>query len=489
MARDRQGLTLAGSPASAEAFDRAVADYYGLGGDPVGILKQALARDRAFALGAVAIADLFMIGGFRGDHPEVANALAAADAAIGGASSRERRHLAAARALAAGRMVEATLAWEDILVDHPTDALALRLGQDAYFFLGQSLGIRDSAARVLPAWDRENPLTSFVLGLYAFGLEEAGELGRAERFGREALARNPSDAWAVHALAHVMETASRQEEGIAFLKASRPSWRPAHFIAGHNGWHLAVYLIEEGRFDEVLADYDRFAAPNLAIDATLDRVDAAALLWRLELAGVDVGERWAPVARQWMAHVDDHVLAFNDLHLALAASRSKDADDVARLRRSLDDYQRFGVGDNRQVTVEVGRSLIDGALSFAQGDYAGAIAAILPARYQAFRIGGSHAQRDIVNQTLIAAAERSGRWNLARALLAERVAVRPTAHTKRAYERARGFSPNAVHITILIAFLMLIGGDGLSAFRRTGKLLILRLTLYRKSPARASSDK
>jgi tetratricopeptide (TPR) repeat protein len=440
MAMDQQGLPLVGSSASAQAFDRAVADYYALGGDPVGALKQALAEDPAFALGAVAIAGLFMIGGFRGDHPEVVNALAAAEAAIGGASARETRHLAAAKALAAGRTRQATQLWEDILVDHPTDALALRFGQDAYFFLGESFAIRDSVARVLPAWDGDNPLTSFVLGLYAFGLEEAGDLARAEQFGREALARNPRDAWAVHALAHVMETANRQEEGIAFLKGSRPSWSPAHFMAGHNGWHLAVYLIEEGRFAEVLSDYDRFAGPKLADDATLDRVDAASLLWRLELVGADVGERWGPVARQWMAHLDDHVLAFNDLHLALAAARSGEAEDVARLRGSLDEYERFGQGDNRQVTAEVGRGLIEGVLRFADGDYIGALEAILPVRYDAFRIGGSHAQRDLVNQTLIAAAERAGRWNLARALLAERVAIRPTAHTKRAYERARTFA-------------------------------------------------
>jgi tetratricopeptide (TPR) repeat protein len=437
MARDRQGLTLLGSAASGGSFDRAVADYYGLGGDPVGILEQALAQDPAFALGAVAIAGLFVIGGFRGDHAEVVGALAAARAAIGGASSRERRHLAAATALAAGRSGEATLIWEDILADHPTDALALRFSQDAYFFLGESLAIRDSVARVLPAWESDNPLTSFLFGLYAFGLEEAGELVRAEQYGREALARNPADAWAAHALAHVMETANRQAEGIAFLKSSRPSWRSAHFMAGHNGWHLALYLIEEERFGEVLADYDCFTAPKLADDATLDRIDAASLLWRLELAGVDVGARWGPVARQWMAHVDDHVLAFNDLHLALAAARSDDRDDIARLRRSLDDYQRLGGGDNRRVTVEVGRRLIDGVLRFGDADYAGAVEAILPVRDQAFRIGGSHAQRDIVNQTLIAAAERSGQWNLARALLADRVAFRPTEHVKSAYERAR----------------------------------------------------
>ncbi len=437
MAKDQQGLTLTGSPESAAAFDQAIAEYYGLTGDPVGILKQALARDPEFALGGAAIAALYMIGGFRGDHPEVAKALGAAEQTIGRATERERRHLAAASAWAEGKTSQAILSWETILVDHPTDALALRLAQDAYFFLGRSVAIRDCAARVLPAWERGNPLASFVLGLYAFGLEETGDLKRAEDFGREALSRNPRDAWATHALAHVMETANRHDEGVAFLKSTRADWGDAHFMAGHNGWHLALFLIEQGRFDEVLADYDRFSAVRLAGDGTLDRVDAAALLWRLELAGVDVGNRWTPVADKWMAHVDDHVLAFNDLHCAIAAARSPDPGDVKRLRHSLDAYERLGSGDNRQVTAEVGRCLIDGALAFAGGDPARAVEAILPVRHEAFRIGGSHAQRDIVNLTLIAAAERSDQWRLARALLAERVGFRPTARTLAALERAQ----------------------------------------------------
>ena len=129
-----------------------------------------------------------MIGGFRGDHPEVTSALSAAEAAIGRASERERRHFAAAKAWAQGETSQAILGWEAILADHPTDALALRLAEDGYFFLGRSAAIRDCAARVLPAWDRDNPLTSFILGLYAFGLEETGDLERAEAFGREALA-------------------------------------------------------------------------------------------------------------------------------------------------------------------------------------------------------------------------------------------------------------------------------------------------------------
>jgi hypothetical protein len=218
----------------------------------------------------------------------------------------------------------------------------------------------------------------------------------------------------------VLETESRQAEGI------------------HNGWHLALYFIEEGRFDEVLADYDRFIAPRLSADSLLDLVDAAALLWRLELAGADVGGRWKPVADQWLTHVDDHVLVFNDLHIALAVSRSGDAEGVERLRHSLDAYVQDGRGDNRAIAADVGRRLIDGFLAFAEGDYGRTVELILPVRFKTIRIGGSHAQRDLISQTLIAAAERSGRDGLARALLAERLAVRPTERTRRAYEGAGG---------------------------------------------------
>lgn len=449
MAKDAQGLPVTGSPGSVEALDRAIDDYYGWKGDPVAHLQGALDQDKSFTLGASALASLYLLNGFRGDNPAVTQAIAAAEASVGGASLREKRHLEAAKAWASGGIIRATEIWEDILIDHPVDALALRFAHDAYFYLGHSLSIRDSVARVLPAWDKENPNYGYVLGAYAFGLEEAGEIRRAEAVGRAAIARNALDAWAVHAVAHVLETESRQREGIEFLKSSRPAWSTAHALAIHNGWHLALYLIEEGRFEEALADYDRFVAPKIANDALLDLVDASALLWRLELAGADVGERWVPLAKQWLTHVDDHVLVFNDLHIALAVSRAKDGEGVRRLRRSLDRYEKDGAGDNREITVDVGRRLVEAALAFAEGEYRRVIELILPVRYKVIRIGGSHAQRDLVTQTLIAAAERSGEANLARALLAERLAIRPTERTRQAYARAGGLtaahSPDAIH--------------------------------------------
>jgi tetratricopeptide (TPR) repeat protein len=435
MPKDSLGLTITGSAASAEAFDRAVADYWGLTGDPVGRLSRAVDEDPSFALGATAIAALFLVGGFRGDSQEVTQALTAAQAA-GNTTERELKHLAAVQVWAKGGLSEAAWRWEDILVDFPRDALALRLVQDAYFFLGDSLAIRDSLSRVKPLWDAKHPLYSFVLGAQAFGLEETGDLINAERWARKALELNAQDAWATHALAHVLETALRFEEGIAFLKQTHADWGQAHFMAGHNGWHLALYLIEGGRYQEVLDDWDRFAPQKLALDLTLDRVDAAALLWRLELAGVDGGDRWRAVAAAWMRHVDDHALAFNDLHLACAAARSPNPDDSVRVRDSLKAFIANASGDIRDTTAEVGAALVEGVLRFGEGDYRGALASMLPVARRAQRIGGSHAQRDLIAMTMIAAAERAGERNLSRALLAERRERRPTSNVRAAFTRA-----------------------------------------------------
>lgn len=420
---------MTGTAGSAAAFDAAVFDYYAWRNDPVATLTTAAASDPSFGLAHSAIASLLLLAGVRGDDPNVRSALDAAEASSPFVTHRERRHLAAAQAWSRGEIVTAADIWEDILLDHPRDALALRFAHDTYFYLGASQSIRDSVARVLPHWNRGDAAYGFVLGQYAFGLEEAGELRKAEQVGQTALALNAEDAWATHALAHVLETESRQAEGIELLRQTRPSWSKATALAVHNGWHLALYLIEQGELDKVLADYDSYVAPKIAGDALLDLVDAAALLWRIELAGGHVGDRWKAITQQWLRHVDDHVLVFNDLHIAFCVARNGNPDDVRRLTQSLDRFERDGVGDNHRVTVEIGRRIIDGVLAFAAGDYARAVDRLLPVRYQTSRIGGSHAQRDILAQTIIAAAERAGRAPLARSLLTERLAVRPTTRT------------------------------------------------------------
>lgn len=430
MAKDAQGHPVTGTAASIAALDRAIYDYYAWRGDPLGTLRVAAATDPAFTLGSSAVASLLLLGGVRGDALAVSEAIASAEARIGGGTRREHLHLEAAKAWARGEIIRGAAIWEEILLDHPTDALALRFAHDTYFYLGHSNSIRDSVARVLPAWSEGDPLRGFVLGQYAFGLEEAGELGRAESVGRRALEIHRDDAWAVHAIAHVLEMAGRQEEGIGFLLETSPHWKDSRWLAVHNWWHLAVYLIEVGRGGEVLPRYDQFIRGKIKDDALLDLVDAAALLWRLELAGFEVGERWTEISAQWLTHVDDHVLAFNDLHIAVAATGAGDAAGRERLSASLERYAAQGRGDNREITVDVGVYLVQAVLAYGDGNYQRVIDLLLPIRYKWMRIGGSHAQRDLLTQTLIAAAIKANNGKLARALLVERQTWRPTHRTR-----------------------------------------------------------
>ena len=430
MARDLQGLSITGSDASAAALDDAIHGYCAWRDDPIATLTAATVVDPGFPIGHSATATLYLLNGFRGDNPAVLSEIARAEAAIGGSTPREQMHLAASKAWAAGEIIRAAGIWEEILLDHPMDALALRFAHDTYFFLGHSNSLRDSAARVLSRWDRTNPNYGFVLGQYAFGLEESGELARAEAVAREALHINREDAWATHAVAHVMEMASRQEDGIRFLNDTVEDWIKGKWLAVHNSWHLALFLIETGQGEAVLEKYDHFIAPKLGGDAILDLVDASALLWRLELAGIPVGDRWQALAAQWLTHAEDHVLVFNDLHIMLALCGADDREGAARLLTSVDAALSDGTGDNRDITLDVGRKIVQAIAAFGAGDYARTIELLLPIRYKWIRIGGSHAQRDLLTQTLIAAAIRAGNNNLARALLEERLAWRPSFRSR-----------------------------------------------------------
>src|SRR5512144_528473 len=137
-----------------------------------------------------------------------------------------------------------------------------------------------------------------VLGMHAFGLEETGDYARAERQGRKGVELEPRDGWAQHAVAHVMEMQGRQREGIAWMRAEPQAWAHDSFFGVHNWWHLALYHLDLDEIDEVLALFD---GPIFGKRSTvvLDLIDASALLWRLDLRGIDVGNRWGSVADLW----------------------------------------------------------------------------------------------------------------------------------------------------------------------------------------------
>jgi len=168
--------------------------------------------------------------------------------------------------------------------------------------------------------------------MHAFGLEEFGDYRRAEDTGREALDINPKDSWAVHAVAHVMEMNGRHSDGINWLESRQNDWAyEGNFFAIHNWWHLALYYLDLGRYDQVLALYDGPIRGDKST-AVLDLVDASSLLWRMYLLGQDPGNiRWMEVAYRWMTYADHGIYAFNDLHLMMALTSTDQFDKAQRL--------------------------------------------------------------------------------------------------------------------------------------------------------------
>jgi tetratricopeptide (TPR) repeat protein len=299
----------------------------------------------------------------------------------------------------------------------------LLVGHQLDFFTGQSRMLRDRIARALPRWDAQMPGYHSLLGMYAFGLEESGDYARAESAGRRAVELEPRDGWAQHAVAHVFEMTGRKRDGVAWMRANPDAWSRDSFFAVHNWWHVAVFHLDLGEVDTVLELFDG-AIYGRQSRIVLEMIDASALLWRLELRGVDVGARWSALADAWEAHASSDNYAFNDVHAAMAFLR---AGRPAALATLLDSQGRAMAreDDNAIFTSRVGHPVTRALMAFDAGLYAEAANTLRSVRNGAALFGGSHAQRDLLDLTLIEAARRLGDARLYAALSAERLVARP----------------------------------------------------------------
>lgn len=429
---DAFGLTLSGATeAGLSSYSRAVRELQCFIGDPVGSIDRAIAEDPGFVMAQVFKGYLF---GLATEREATAVAKACHEAALPlAATTREQAHVAALGHLAEGRWHEAARVLEDIAIAFPLDALALQTGHQIDFFTGNARMLRDRIGRALPSWQSDMPGYHAILGMQAFGLEEMGDYARAEKLGRTAVDIEPRDGWAQHAVAHVMEMQSRQKDGILWMRANPEAWTRDSFLQVHNWWHLALFHYDLGEIDEVLALYDGPIYGERSMLA-LNMVDASAILWRLHLGGVDVGERWATLAANWLPMASAGHYAFNDAHAMMAFVGAGLEAPARNLLEAQREAMR-GKDDNAGFTRDVGHPLTLAIKAFGEGNYAGTIRLIRPMRAIAHRFGGSHAQRDVIDLTLIEAALRSGDGALARALAAERALARPDSPLSALFSR------------------------------------------------------
>ncbi|MEQ8653029.1 MAG: tetratricopeptide repeat protein [Kiloniellales bacterium] len=429
-AADRQGLAMTGADATCAAlYDRGTEGFLCYNGDPIGGIKQALEQRPDFVMGYLFIAMLNLTGMEPQSWRRAAKKLDQAEALE--MNSRERQHLAAARAFGAGDFSGALAKLEALLLEWPRDILALQVGQILDFYCGDVRSMRDRVARRMHAWSRNDASYHGVLGLHAFGLEECGLYRHAEDEGQAAVGLNPENGWAVHAVAHVYEMESRPEAGLAWLRGTQEGWTRENFFQMHNWWHMALCHLERDEDAAALALYDGpiMAARNGVI---LEQADAASLLWRLRLRGTDVGARWQAVAEAWLPFVEEDIHAFNTAHGVMAFLADERPKDLQALLGKME-AAAAGESDNGRMERLVGLPLAKGLIAFEQGRYEESIEHLAGLRSTAQLFGGSHAQRDIIDLTLLEASKRAGQQSLLKALVSERAALRPDSGWVRRY--------------------------------------------------------
>ena len=424
---DAHGNAVATSSAAAlAASEQALWRMMSFYGTPLDDLDAAIAADPGWPLPRLMKAGFLLSLTEPAVHAEATSLLAEVAALHGHAGDgRERQHHLALSRLAGGDWAGAGSVWAQLLAGHPRDALALQWAHLLDFYRGDSAGLQRHTAAALPAWSAADPLHPYVLGLHAFGLEESGRHAEAEATGREALAGPARVPWAIHAVAHVMEMQGRNEEGAGWLGDWRSHWggrggEDGNGFAGHLGWHEALFALETLDVAAALRVFDAYLGADSRV-ITLQRVDAASLLWRIALIGGETGGRWHDLVEGWPlgAGTAGHSL-FNDAHAAMALLG---AGEYAAAREwialSLAEAARRP-GWNKAVAGEIGEPLLRGLLAFGEGRFAAAVDALAPLRGRLHRFGGSHAQRDVLAQTLLAASAAAGRRAAGRALLAER---------------------------------------------------------------------
>jgi tetratricopeptide (TPR) repeat protein len=394
---DAHGHRVSGAtPAALQAFEEALAAFQAWRGGVEAPLARALDAAPRFVMAHVLRAWLLLCGRdpqrVRAARPILARAAALP------ADARELSHLAAIAAVLDDDYERAKARLARLLRERPRDALALQVVHALDYMTGDAARMRARLERVLSAWSAALPGHHAVLAMHAFALEECGEYARAETQARAALALEPRDARAHHVMAHVFEMTGRADDGLRWMHAHAEAWAGESAVARHGWWHVALFELARQRPDAALALYDERVRAGHPGDVA-DLIDAAALLWRIGLHGADAGARWAELAAAWAPHIDDGFCSFSDLHAMLAFVGARDWANAARLERALARAQaqrtRHGA-TTRLLGLPACRALI----AFGSGAHARARA--LLARLPAFahRLGGSHAQRDVLRLTL-----------------------------------------------------------------------------------------
>lgn len=379
---------------SVTRFDGVINRYLRYATDTMDSLQPILADDPDFATGHIFKSyQLKMASDPRFNGPIEQTATALRNLQL---NERESLHLEAIEAWLVDDLNRVTATLARLLRNYPTDLLALKAANHLHFYRGDAEAMRVATEASLAAWPTDHDWRSFVEGMLSFGFEETGQYDQAEALGRQAVAADPMDMWAAHSVAHVLHMQARWQEGLQWMDECLPHWQTTNNFTNHLHWHKALMLVDSGEAHAALDLYDEYLTRPLKDDFYLDVCNAASLLHRLEMRGLNLSDRWQVLA-DYQHRITDQELIFITLHYVMIAAR---IDDQAALANGLASIKAWGESPFEQghTCQSVGKDLAEALTLRARGLSTEAKALFESTFDLLHTIGGSHAQRALFHE-------------------------------------------------------------------------------------------
>ncbi|QXT39546.1 tetratricopeptide repeat protein [Gymnodinialimonas ceratoperidinii] len=411
MQQDRYGNALStGSVEAVAAYDEGVAHILAATHGAEAAFARAIQADPGFALAHVGAARAAM---YAADMAGAKAAVARAGALTGGISAREVAQVGIFTLLLSGKPVEARRAVEAHVESYPRDVLVAQICTNIYGLIGLS-GEAGREAAQLAFTARLMPHLGddwWLLSVHGQAVCEVGRLDEALTLMEQSLALNDANANGSHFKAHTLYEMGETDAGRRYLSDWMRGYDRRALLHGHLSWHEALWALEQGDADAMWAHYREGVAPTASQSLPLNKItDGAALLWRAEIAGLDVPpEDWHELSAYASQHFATPGMSFADIHAALAHAMAGDGAALARIAEASRGYAA-------DLVAPVARTW--GAV--ARGDWAEALRRLTPVMADHARLGGSRAQRDLLELTWVLCLMRLGQKDEATRAVATR---------------------------------------------------------------------
>jgi tetratricopeptide (TPR) repeat protein len=424
MLTDRYQLPLTtSSEAARDAYVAGVDCLLSAAHGDIAHLGRAIQADPDFALAHIALARArFLMADVAGARQSAARARELAAKAM----PREQSHVDALALAIEGKPIESFAATRAHLEQHPRDAMVAAPATGVFGLIGFS-GRQGREPEQVEFLDALRPHLAddwWFQGVYAFALEEYGRLDEAFALIESSMAQNPKNAHGAHIKAHVLYEMGEDRTALDYLDSWLPTYPREGLMHCHISWHVALFALMLGDTERAWKVYQAQVHPGGAWGPALNvATDAPAFLWRAELAGhARRPELWDEVHAYGRKSFPKPGIAFVDVHRALASVAAGDRDGIATFVAELE--QRAASG--RSPAGDVVPRLAHGLAAFADSDWTKAITVLESALAATVRIGGSRAQRDLIQNTLLAAYLKAGRDDDARKMVAAYADRRPS---------------------------------------------------------------